>query len=88
MGNEIIKSGTPAPQQTSSVIYPPVLSCPALCYPLDWGPPDCSVHGIFQARILEWVDHFLLQGIFLTHGSNPRLLHCQADSLPLSHSLP
>ena len=29
--------------------------------------------------------HFLLQGIFLTHGLNPCLLHWQADSLPLSH---
>ena len=31
--------------------------------------------------------HFLLQGIFLTQGSNPCLclLHWQADSLPLSH---
>ena len=32
--------------------------------------------------------HFLLQGIFLTHGSNPRLLcllHWQVDSLSLSH---
>ena len=29
--------------------------------------------------------HFLLQGIFLTQGSNPHLLHWQADSLPLSH---
>ena len=28
---------------------------------------------------------FLLQGIFLTQGSNPRLLHWQVDSLPLSH---
>ena len=34
--------------------------------------------------------HFLLQGIFPTQGSNPRLLHGQADSLLLSHqgSLP
>ena len=30
--------------------------------------------------------HFLLQGIFSTQGSNPCLLHCQADFLPLSHS--
>ena len=22
--------------------------------PMDWGPPGSSVHGIFQARILEW----------------------------------
>ena len=29
--------------------------------------------------------HFLLQRIFLTQGSNPCLLHWQADSLPLSH---
>ena len=31
--------------------------------------------------------HFLLQGIFLTQGSNPRILHWQADSLPLSQSV-
>ena len=30
-------------------------------------------HGILQARILEWVAHFLLQGIFLTQASNLRL---------------
>ena len=35
--------------------------------------------------ILEWVSHFLLQGIFLTQGSNPCLLHWRADSLSLSH---
>ena len=29
--------------------------------------------------------HFLLQGIFPTQGSNPCLLHWQADSLPRSH---
>ena len=29
--------------------------------------------------------HFLLQGIFPTQGSNPHLLHWQADSLPMSH---
>ena len=29
--------------------------------------------------------HFILQGIFLTQGLNPCLLHWQADSLPLSH---
>ena len=30
-------------------------SCPTLCDPLDCSPPGASVHGIFQARILEWV---------------------------------
>ena len=29
--------------------------CPTLCNPMDCGPPGSSVHGIFQARILEWV---------------------------------
>ena len=30
-------------------------SCPALCHCLDCSPPGFSVHGILQARILEWV---------------------------------
>ena len=30
------------------------LLCPTLCNPLDCTPPDSSVHGIFQAKILEW----------------------------------
>ena len=29
--------------------------CPTLCDPMDCSPPDSSVHGILQARILEWV---------------------------------
>ena len=31
-----------------------VQSCPTLCNPTDCNPPGSSVHGIFQARILEW----------------------------------
>ena len=30
-------------------------SCPTLCYPMDCSLPGSSVHGILQARILEWV---------------------------------
>ena len=30
-------------------------SCPTLCNPIDCSPPDSSVHGISQARTLEWV---------------------------------
>ena len=26
-----------------------------LCDPMDCSPPDSSIHGIFQARGLEWV---------------------------------
>ena len=30
-------------------------SCPTLGDPMDYSPPGSSVHGILQARILEWV---------------------------------
>ena len=30
-------------------------SCPTLCNPVDCSPPGSSVHGILQAKILEWV---------------------------------
>ena len=29
-------------------------SCPTLSDPMDCGPPGSSIHGIFQARVLEW----------------------------------
>ena len=31
-----------------------VQSCPTLCNPMDCNLPGSSVHGIFQARVLEW----------------------------------
>ena len=40
-------------------------SCLTLCDPVSSSPPVSSVHGIFQARILEWDCYFLHQGIFL-----------------------
>ena len=30
-------------------------SCQTLCDPMDSNPPGSSVHGILQARVLEWV---------------------------------
>ena len=30
-------------------------SCPTLCVPVDYSLPGSSIHGIFQARMLEWV---------------------------------
>ena len=32
-----------------------IQSCPALCNPMDCSPPGSTVHGIFQAIILEWI---------------------------------
>ena len=29
-------------------------SCTTLSDPMDWSPPGSSIHGIFQARVLEW----------------------------------
>ena len=31
-----------------------VQSCPTLSDPMDYSPPGSSVHGIFQAGVLEW----------------------------------
>ena len=45
-----------------------------LCYPVDCSLSGPSVHGILQARILEWVVMPSLQMIFPTQGSNPHLL--------------
>ena len=61
--------------------------CPTLCDPLDCIPPGSSIHGNFQARVLEWGAiaivgcNFFLQGIFPTQ-SEPRSPALQADSLP------
>ena len=32
-----------------------VQSCPTLSDPMDCSLPHSSIHGIFQARVLEWV---------------------------------
>ena len=47
-------------------------------------PSGSSVHGIHQARILEWVV-IPFHGIFLTQGSNPSLPHCRQNLYHLSH---
>ena len=43
----------------------PDLLCPTVCNPTDCSLPDSSVHGISQARILEWV------AISYSRGSSP-----------------
>ena len=35
-------------------------SCLTLRDPMDFSPPGSSIHGIFQARVLEWGCHCLL----------------------------
>ena len=43
-------------------------SCLTFCDPVDCSPPGSSVHGIFQARTLEWI---LLQGNLPDPGIEP-----------------
>jgi len=58
-------------------------SCPTLCNPMDCSPSSYSVHGILQARVLEWVVVSSSRGYSRdqTHIScfsciGRRLLHC------------
>ena len=44
-------------------------SCPTLCNPIDSSPPGSSIHGIFQARVLEW-GAIAFSG--LTYGTRPK----------------
>ena len=55
-------------------------SCLTL-WPVDCGPPGSSVHGILQARILEWVAIPSPEDL-PDPGMEPRSPTLQADSLP------
>ena len=48
-------------------------------------PMDHTVHGILQARILEWVVFPFSRGIFPAQGLNPGLPHCGRILYLLSH---
>ena len=51
------------------------------CDSMDCSPPGSSVHGILQARILEWVAILFSRDI-LHPGIEPRSPVLQVDSLP------
>ena len=69
------RSGMKSPHPTTCrgvlPVYVRAQSCLTLCDSTDCGPPGSSVHGISQARILEWVCHFLLQGNLPDPGIEP-----------------
>ena len=54
--------------------------CSTFCDPMDY-----TVHGILQARILEWIAFPFSRGILPAQGSNPGLLHCKQILYKLSH---
>ena len=62
-------------------------SCPALCDPMNCSLPGSSVHVIFQARILEWVDISSSRGSPLQELNSHILClqYWKVESLPLHH---
>ena len=64
----------------SLYLYIIAQSCLTLCNPMDCSLTSSSVHGIFQARILEWVAIYFSKG-----SSQPRdrtqVSHMEEDSL-------
>ena len=46
-------------------------SCPTLCDPVDGSPPGSAVHGIFQARVLEWVAVAFSEATLQTQPNSP-----------------
>ena len=64
-----------------------VKSCPTLCDSVGCSPPGSPVHGILQARILEWGAISFSRGSSSSRDQTPSLLpvlHWQAGSLPLA----
>ena len=78
-----------------SIIYPisfamyaqSLQSCPTLCNPMDHGPSGSSVHGILQARILEWVAISFSSDKVWSEWSEVAQL-CQTLCDPMDCSLP
>ena len=55
--------------------------CPTLCNPMNYSLPGSSVHGIFQARTLEWVAISFPRDL-PNAGTEPWSPALQADSFP------
>ena len=58
--------------------------CLTLCNPMDDSPPGSCVHGILQARILEWVaicQYWKIPGDLPNPGMEPRSPAFQADPI-------
>ena len=48
--------------------------CPTLCNPMDGSLPGSSVHGIFQARVLEWVAEVTFKYMYVSVGKKQFLI--------------
>ena len=60
--------------------------CPTLCNPMDCSSPVSSVHGILQARILEWIAvPCSRRSSIPTQGLNSCFPHCRQILYHLTH---
>ena len=69
-GNKVAGDGLLMPRIREGKGSEVAQSCPTLCDPVDWGLPGFSVHGIFQASVLEWVAISFSRGSFWPRGGN------------------
>ena len=66
-------------------VYSVTQSCPILCDPMNCSVPGSSVHGIFQARILEWGSTPSSKGSFWPRDWILYIFHGYVNSLSLRH---
>ena len=67
-------------------------SCPTLSDPMDCSLPGSSIHGTFQARVLEWgaiafSEVYLRNVVFRVPASAPRV-ECRNGGINTQHSTP
>ena len=74
-------SGLPFPSPMRESESELAQSCPTLSDPMDCSPPGSSVHGIFQARVLEWGATPSSRDLS-SPGIRRRSPSLQADSVP------
>ena len=79
----LIDSGQIKKYQDHSECYYPLI--PTLCDPVDYSPPKFLWPWNSPGKNTGVGCHFLLQGIFLTQGLNPDLLHFRQILYHMSH---
>ena len=70
-------------------------SCPALSDPMDCSLPGSSIHGIFQARVLEWgaiafssIVQYIFTSRYSMNEAGQRLIEfCQENALVIANTL-
>ena len=68
-------SGLPFPSPMHESESEVAQSCPTLSDPMDCSPPGYSVHGIFQAGVLEWGAIAFSEALLALNGPNRHILH-------------